>query len=91
MRWMKLEQVVCRSESRADQRPQKFRLNGRWFEVTEVLDEWLERQADTASYTWRVFRIICPLGRCLLRTMPESWFWELALEEKNREGRPNGL
>jgi hypothetical protein len=86
MRWMKLEQVVCRSEGRADQRPRKLRLNGCWFEVTGVVEEWLERQADPASPTWRVFRVNCPLGRCLLRTMPESWFWELALEEKPREG-----
>ncbi len=41
---MKLE-VDCYSGSKADERPQRFRLDGRQYTVDAVLDQWYEPES----------------------------------------------
>jgi hypothetical protein len=38
-------QVQCYSGHRADQRPLKFTLGGRWFEVQQIDDQWYSPSA----------------------------------------------
>lgn len=78
-RWRKLEQVVCRQESRPDERPLKFRLQGDWIQVDRVLSTRLERGPAEHDPAFRVFEIESNLGRHLLRVPVDGWVWEALL------------
>lgn len=72
-----LEQVVCRAEAVADERPLKFRWQSRWVIVERICDQWLERGVAPAEPTYKVFEVDCELGRCRLRIRREGWVWEM--------------
>lgn len=75
--WRKLEQVICRQESRADEKPLKFRWQGRWIQIESIRSNWLERGPGETDSTYRVFEVTSELGPCLLRIAKEGWVWEL--------------
>ena len=74
--WHKLEQVICRQESRADERPLKFRWQGQWVQIQQVHSTWLERGPAENDCTHRVFKVLCDLGECQLRIRMDGWCWE---------------
>jgi len=75
--WRKLDQVVCRQESRPDERPLKFRQGDRWVQVLQVVSTRLERGPAEHDPVFRVFEIESELGRHLLRVPVDGWVWEI--------------
>jgi hypothetical protein len=76
-KWRKLEQVVCRSERRADEKPVKFRRRGEWVEVSGILSTRLQRGPGEADPTYRMFEVECRLGVVWLRVAIDGWVWEI--------------
>jgi len=76
-KWRKLEQVVCRSERRADEKPVKFRRAGEWVEISKILSTRLERGPGEADPTCRVFEVECEPGVVWLRVAIDGWVWEI--------------
>jgi len=74
--WQKLEQVVCRSEYREDERPQKFRLQGCWVAVEQVLKSWLQKGPGEKDPTFRVFDVKSGEAFYRLRVQINGWLWE---------------
>ena len=74
--WVKLEQVICRQESRADERPLKFRWQGKWIQIHRVTGNWLQRGPGENDSTWRMFEVECDRGTCQLRIRTDGWVWE---------------
>ena len=74
--WRKLEQVVCRVESQADERPIKFRWNNNWIKVDQVCSVWIERGPAEKDPAYRVFKVKSILGEHLLRVQLGGWIWE---------------
>ncbi len=74
--WQKLEQVVCRSEFREDEQPQKFRLQGRWMAVERVLKSWLQKGTGEKDPTFRVFDVRSGGAYYRLRVQTNGWLWE---------------
>jgi len=72
----KLHQVICRTESREDERPLKFRLGDDWIEVDQVIAAWLERGPAEGAATYRVFDVQCGQDVYRLRTPVYGWVWE---------------
>jgi hypothetical protein len=76
-KWRKLEQVICRSERRADEKPVKFRGAGEWVPVDKILSTRLERGPGESDPTYRVFEVECRLGVVWLRVATDGWVWEI--------------
>jgi len=76
-KWRKLEQVVCRSERRADEKPVKFRFKGNWVPVERIVSTRLERGPGESDPTYRVFEVETGLGPAWLRVALNGWVWEL--------------
>jgi hypothetical protein len=76
-KWRKLEQVVCRSERRADEKPVKFRWRGEWVQITKILSTRLERGPGESDPTYRVFEVEAESGVVWLRVALDGWVWEL--------------
>ena len=76
-KWRKLEQVVCRSERRADEKPVKFRWQGKWVQIDKILSTRLERGPGESDPTYRVFEVESESGVVWLRVALEGWVWEL--------------
>jgi hypothetical protein len=76
-KWRKLEQVVCRSERRADEKPIKFRWRGGFVQVDRIRSTRLERGPGESDPTYRVFEVECELGVVTLRVALHGWVWEL--------------
>jgi len=77
LKWIKLEQVICRTEAVPDERPLKFRWQGRWVVVERLCGQWLEMQAADTGPAYKVFELECELGRCRLRVRQGGWVWEM--------------
>ena len=78
-KWRKLEQVVCRSERRADEKPVKFRWQGKWEQIDKILSTRLERGPGESDPTYRVFEVETEVGVALLRVALDGWVWELQI------------
>jgi hypothetical protein len=81
-RWCKIDQVVCRSEGRADTRPIKFRIGDQWILIDRVVSEWLEKSPKEASPTFRLFEIECDWGTVRLRVVVDGWNWEAKVRDE---------
>jgi hypothetical protein len=75
-RWQPLDQVVCLSGGREDERPLKFRCGRRWIRVERILSEWLERGPCEEDATYRIFDVETERGGCKLRIAEKGWHWE---------------
>ena len=75
-KWRKLEQVVCRSERRADEKPVKFRWQGKWVQIDKILSTRLERGPGESDPAYRVFEVESESGVVWLRVALDGWVWE---------------
>ncbi len=78
-KWCKLEQVVCRSERRADEKPVKFRRQGKWVQIDRIRSTRLERGPGESDPTYRVFEVESESGVVWLRVALDGWVWELRI------------
>ena len=76
-RWIKLDQVICRQESRPDERPLKYRRGGDWVEIEAILSTHLERGPGEQDPTYRVFEVRTANGPRVIRIAVDAWVWEL--------------
>lgn len=74
--YRKLHQVICRTESREDERPLKFRPGNEWIEIDRVIAAWLERGPAEHDATYRVFEVQCGRDCYWLRVPLGGWIWE---------------